>query len=413
MSPRFFGLFLVQVLFSPLNGQEDPSFHPPLDIPMYLSGNFGEIRTDHFHSGIDIKTQGTTGHPVFSAEEGYVSRIKVQSNGYGKSIYISHPNGYTTVYGHLDRYREDIAAYVKRMQYSRRSHTLDIYPDRETFKVGKGELIAYSGNTGSSSGPHLHFEVRSTANQHPTNVLSYNLNIRDRTPPRFHSIFIYPMDQKTYINGKPDRFSSRLVSNGGIYSIPYGTRLEAIGTVGISVEVFDYLDGSSNRCGIYTLEMFLDDKPFYSHIMDEFSFSETRYINAHIDYEERIRSGTKAHRLHRLPNDRLRIYDRNLENKVLVLEEERDYNIRIVAKDVAGNSSTLEFKLNGRGKTPDISQGSKTAEIPMKYMEPNNFSDGPVDVMIPANALYQDLNFSFQSSPPALGRWLPVPSRRI
>ena len=155
-------------------------FHPPLKIPMYLSGNFGEIRSDHFHSGIDIKTQGAIGQQVFSVEQGYVSRIKVQANGYGKSIYISHPNGYTSRYGHLDRYRDDIADYVNRMQYKSKSHAVDLYLDRETFPLEKGEFIAYSGNTGSSSGPHLHFEIRTSSNQHPTNVLKYNFDIKDR-----------------------------------------------------------------------------------------------------------------------------------------------------------------------------------------------------------------------------------------
>ena len=126
------------------HGQDSPSFHPPLKIPMYLSGNFGEIRSDHFHSGIDIKTQGTTGHQVYSVDEGYVSRIKVQANGYGKSIYISHPNGYTSVYGHLERYRDDIAAYVKKMQYERQSHTVVLYLDRVCFPLEAGEFIALS-----------------------------------------------------------------------------------------------------------------------------------------------------------------------------------------------------------------------------------------------------------------------------
>ena len=124
---RFIALFISQLLIIQLSGQSSFSFYPPLDIPMILSGNFGEIRADHFHSGIDIKTQGTIGHPVHAIEEGYVSRIKVQANGYGKSIYIDHPGGYTSLYGHLDRYREDIAEFVKGIQYKRHSHKVDLY----------------------------------------------------------------------------------------------------------------------------------------------------------------------------------------------------------------------------------------------------------------------------------------------
>ncbi|MBE9518966.1 MAG: M23 family metallopeptidase [Bacteroidetes bacterium] len=388
-------------------GQDGIQFHPPVKIPMYLSGNFGEIRGDHFHSGIDIKTQGTTGHHISSVEKGYVSRIKVQANGYGKSIYVSHPNGYTSVYGHLDRYREDIAAYVNRMQYKKQSHTVDLYLNKSTFPLEKGEFIAYSGNTGSSSGPHLHFEIRSTAQQHPTNVLSYNLEIKDQLAPRFHSLFLYPMNTLSQINGKAERFSSKVVRDKGIYTIPYGTTVEASGTLGISVEVFDYLDGASNRCGIHTLEMYVDNKLSYSHVMDEFSFSETRYINAHIDYEERIKSGKKAHRLHRLPNDRLRIYSQTLENKPLLVDESRSYAVRIVASDVAGNSSTLEFTLKGSELSNAAPPSDKGDNIFMKYAQVNSFEKGPVQLEIPANSLYQDLDFSFQSSPPADGSLTP------
>jgi len=388
-------------------GQDGIAFHPPVNIPIYLSGNFGEIRGDHFHSGIDIKTQGTTGHPISCVEKGYVSRIKVQANGYGKSIYLTHPNGYTSVYGHLDRYREDIAVYVNRMQYKRQSHTVDLYLNKSTFPLEKGELIAYSGNTGSSSGPHLHFEIRSTAQQHPTNVLSYNLKIKDQLAPRFHSLFLYPMNTFSQINGKTERFSSKIVRDNGIYTLPYGTTIEASGTLGISVEVFDYLDGASNRCAVHTLEMYVDNKLSYSHVMDEFSFSETRYINAHIDYEERITSGKKAHRLHRLPNDRLRIYNQTLENKPLLVDESRSYVIRIVASDVAGNSSTLEFALKGSEPSNAAPASDNGDIIFMKYDQVNNFERGPVQLEIPANSLYQDLDFSFQSSPQADGSLTP------
>ena len=148
---RLILIAFTHLLVTQLAGQAESGFHPPLKIPMFLSGNFGEIRTYHLHSGIDIKTQGRIGHQVFSVDAGYVSRIKVQANGYGKSIYVTHPSGYTSVYGHLDRYRDDIAAYVKKIQYARKSHGIDLYLDAATFPLQKGEFMAYSGNTGGSS----------------------------------------------------------------------------------------------------------------------------------------------------------------------------------------------------------------------------------------------------------------------
>ena len=393
---------LIQLFIVQLSGQNSYSFHPPVKIPMYLSGNFGEIRSDHFHSGIDIKTQGTVGHHVFSVEKGYVSRIKVQANGYGKSIYVTHPNGYTSVYGHLDRYRDDIAEYVKKVQYKRESHSVDLYLEPGVFQLEQGEFLAYSGNTGGSSGPHLHFEIRTASNQHPTNVLKYNFDIKDLRAPKFHSLFIYPLDQHGQINGTREKFSSSLVIDNGIYTIPWTTKVSASGRLGISVEVFDYLNGASNRCGVYSLEFYIDDRLVYRHLMDEFAFSETRYINAHIDYEERTRNSTKAHRLHRLPNDRLRIYDVLENSGELLINEERSYKMIIVAKDVAGNQSKLEFSISGNIKQLPEYQAPGPHMI-MKYNESNTFDQDPVSVSIPKNALYEDMKFIFEEAPPSHG----------
>jgi len=400
---RLILIAFTQILISQLAGQEKTAFHPPLKIPMYLSGNFGEIRTDHFHSGIDIKTQGVIGHPVYSVEDGYVSRIKVQANGYGKSIYITHPSGYTSVYGHLDRYRDDIAVYVKNVQYRRKSHGVDLYLDAETFPLSRGELIAFSGNTGGSSGPHLHFEIRTAANQHPTNVLSYGFDIEDRVAPRFHSLFIYALDEGSQINGSEQKFSSGVLKDNGVYTIPWGTKLEAGGMLGISVEVFDYLNGASNRCGVYSLELYLDKRLRYRHVMDEFSFNETRYINAHIDYEERIRNGTRAHRLHRLPNDRLRIYDHLEGDGELVINENRVYQVLILARDVAGNESELSFKISG-SEAGELSRSQDAPkELLMRYNESNRFEKDPVSVSIPKNALYRDMAFTYEILPAEQG----------
>lgn len=390
---------LCQLFMFQLFGQSEISFHPPLKIPLYLSGNFGEIRPDHFHSGIDIKTKGVIGHQVFSVESGYISRIKVQANGYGKSIYITHPNGYTSVYGHLDKYRDDIAKYVKKIQYKRRSHMVDIYLKPDHFQLKKGDLIAFSGNTGGSSGPHLHFEIRTAGNQHPTNVLKYNFDIEDSVAPRFKRLIVYPVDEHGHVNGTSKRVSFQIVKDKGYYTIPWGSKIHASGNLGISVEVFDYLNGASNRCGVYTLEMYVDEQLTYSHVMEEFSFSETRFVNAHMNYEELIRSGTKAHRLHRLPNDRLRIYNQLKGEGVLEVNEDRKYEIRVVATDMAGNSSELKFSLSGETNTLPINKPSQRIAETMKFNKSNSFEREEVKVEIPANALYQDFEFTFDKSP--------------
>ncbi len=395
---RYILIILVQSFIIQIFGQSDISFHPPLKIPMYLSGNFGEIRSDHFHSGIDIKTQGITGHHVYSIEEGFISRIKVQANGYGKSIYITHPNGYTSVYGHLDKYRDDIAKYVETLQYKRRSFMVNLYLKPDQFLIGKGDFIAFSGNSGSSSGPHLHFEIRSANNQHPTNVLQYGFDIVDNISPKFISLHIEPLSTDSHVNGSADKLAIANVKDKGGYTVPYGTNIKAFGTIGISVEVFDYLNGASNRCGVYTLDFFADNELIYSHKMDEFSFSETRYINAHIDYGERIRSGLKIHRLYRLPNDRLRIYAGKAGNNALKIEEDKVYNMRVVATDVAGNSSTLNFRVTGQERLSPSKHLPAGFVKTMKYNVSNTFVQKEVSVEIPSNALYQDLDFTFKES---------------
>ena len=392
---RLILLLSLQLIVLLSFGQNNPSFSPPLGIPMFLSGNFGEIRPDHFHSGIDIKTQGTTGHHVFSIGEGYVSRIKIQANGYGKSLYITHPGGYTSVYGHLDQFREDIGQYVKKKQYALRSHQVDIYVEPGVFPVGKGDLIAYSGNTGGSSGPHLHFEVRTSSNQHPTNVLKYGFEIRDERAPKFHTLFIYSRGNKGHVNGTKKSQSFDLVIDHGIYTIPWGTRLEAGGEIGFGVEVYDYMNGVSNRCGVYSLELYADERLIYSHVMDEFSFSETGYVNALMDYGEWFSTGRKVQRLFRLPNNRLRIYGPLVNDGILTISEERDYQVRVVATDVAGNRSEMQFHITGKPglNAPNEVPGNFSKR--MKYDEANYFESDGARIEIPAGALYEDLDFTF------------------
>ncbi|MGM0475272.1 MAG: M23 family metallopeptidase [Bacteroidota bacterium] len=396
MMLRLIVVIILQLSVLQLNSQKAFQFHPPLKIPMYLSGNFGEIRDDHFHSGIDIKTGGVTGHPVHSIEEGYISRIKVQANGYGKSVYISHPTGHTSVYGHLDQYISRIALFVEDIQYRRRSHTVDIYLKPGQFPLKKGEVIGYSGNSGSSSGPHLHFEIRTTGDQHPTNVLQYGFDITDRMAPRFFRLFLYPISDSSQVAGSHQKFSCGTFSRNGNYALSYGSEITALGTIGCGVEVFDFLNGSPNRCGVYKLELFVNETPVYRHIMDEFAFSETRFINAHIDYGERVSSGGKVHRLYRLPNDRLRIYEVLDSDGRVRIEPDKVCDLRVVATDVAGNSSELIFRIRGAANPITTKKTSGQDVQYMPYHRVNRFVRDGVEVELPAFALYEDLDFRFK-----------------
>ena len=180
-----------------ITAQQKAEFRSPLDIPLILSGNFGELRSNHFHSGLDFKTQGISGHEVYAIESGYVSRINIRPGGYGKALYIDHPNGYTSVYGHLSVFNEEIERYISNIQYQRKSHAVNIYLQPGELAVGKGEIVALSGNTGSSTGPHLHFEIRRTAGQIPMNGLFFGFPIEDNIPPKITKLAVYPVGEQS------------------------------------------------------------------------------------------------------------------------------------------------------------------------------------------------------------------------
>ena len=240
---KFIVLILLILLYINTNGQNDIEFAKPVDFPITLSGSFAELRSNHFHAGIDIKTYGQIGKKVFAIEDGFIARIKVAGGGYGHALYIQHPNGYTSVYAHLEGFNQEISAFVKEEQYIKQSFEVNLFPDREKFKVKKGQLIAFTGNTGGSNGPHLHFEIRKTKNQHPVNPLFFDFGVKDNTNPRINSIAIYPLDNQALVNGKNQKLilPAQKVDNER-YTIEFSDSLRLAGDIGFGIETFDYFD---------------------------------------------------------------------------------------------------------------------------------------------------------------------------
>lgn len=388
--------FLITLLsFYTTQGQVKPDFRPPMDIPLILSGNFGELRSNHFHSGIDIKTQGVTGFPVYAIEKGYVSRIKVQPGGYGKAIYLAHPGGYTSVYGHLAAYNPEIDDYIRSEQYRRKSHSVDLYLNAGELEVDKGEIIAYSGNTGSSSGPHLHFEVRRTADQHPLNTLLFGFPVKDRIKPVFKRIGIYPLGSNSHVRNSYEPHFIEIQGADGEFKVDQGNPIPVFGKIGFGTEIYDYLDGARNRCGIYSLELFVDGNRLYYSEMDEFSFGESRFINAHIDYRQKVRNRYSIQKLFRLPYNELSIY-KYLENGgVIEILDTLTHEVKILATDSYGNKSSLSFVIKGNQKplqmVPEIYSENKI--IP--FNAASGVRERNLRIDFPAYCVYEDIAFRF------------------
>ena len=378
-----------------LSAQASPEFIPPMDIPLILSGNFGELRNDHFHSGIDIKTQGVSGIPVKAIQSGFVSRIKVQRGGYGKALYIAHPGGYTSVYGHLSAYNKEIDAYVKKIQYHREAHEVDIYLKKDELLVEKGEQIALSGNSGSSSGPHLHFEIRRTSDQHPLNVLQFDFPVKDHIPPQIKRIGIYPITAYSHVRNSQNPYFQEIINSNGRISLESNSPIPVYGKIGIGTEIYDYLDDAPNRCGIFSLELLLDGKQVYHSEMSEFSFAESRFINAHIDYAMKIRKRQSIQKMFRSPYNKLSIY-KYIENEgVINILDTSIHELTIKSMDTYGNLAEVQFKLKGAPQSMQVSNGENCTGQDLPYNAPSTFSDRNIELRFPAYCFYEDLCFNF------------------
>lgn len=342
MKKQFTTLLFI-CLFAILHGQEFPQnyFRAPLDIPLYLSGNFGELRSNHYHSGIDIKTQGRTGLRVYASAEGFVSRIKVSPFGYGLAIYVAHPNGYTTVYGHLQEFAPKIARIAKQLQYAKESFAIDEAIAPNLLPLEKGELIAFSGNSGSSGGPHLHFEIRETKTEFPTNPLLYGFPIRDNVVPIIRSLFLYPLDANAKVDGGIHRKKYELNKEGNIYSIVKDVIPLVAGNIGLAIDARDYMTATRNYYGIYKAKIYVDKELKHSFVFDKFSFGESRYINAHIDYELYKTKKIRVHKLFHEKNQRESFADRI--SLGLSFQDQLKHEVRVEISDASGNSTDLKF----------------------------------------------------------------------
>jgi murein DD-endopeptidase MepM/ murein hydrolase activator NlpD len=326
-------------------------FRPPLDIPIVLAGTFGEMRPNHFHSGIDIRTNSQEGLPVYAVGEGYISRIRVQASGFGYALYITHPNGLVSVYAHLQRYAPEFTQAMRKMQYELHSFEVDSLLHPTLLPVKKGQLIAYSGNSGASQGPHLHFEIRDAITEETINPLLCGFEVPDKVNPYIQAVTIYPLNENSSINNL--KVKQRFAASGRPeYTINNGNIINAWGTVGIGIEALDLQSNSNNNNGVYSIELKQNGERIYFSKVERFYFKDTRAINSHCDFKERNNSGRWIQKSFVDPGNQLTIY-KDLTNRGRIALEPGDiYNMEYIVKDVKGNTSTLKFTINCLEKNP-------------------------------------------------------------
>jgi len=386
-----FVLIGLQIDFAQSEYPQD-YFRSPLEIPLVLSGTFGELRSNHFHSGMDIKTQQRQGLKVYAAADGYVSRIKISHFGYGKALYITHPNGYTTVYAHLKSFEETIERYIKKLQYEAESYEIEVFPKPDELKISKGEVIALSGNTGSSGGPHLHFEIRDNQ-ERPINPMLFGLKAKDSKKPFISSIYAYPKNENSFINGENKRVELRLIPHkNGDYSVE---NIDAYGDIGFGIETYDQLDLANNKNGVSNIQSSFNGNKNFEIDFRRFSFSESKHINRLIDYEI---YKTKRNRIQKLfvePKNPLSLYKNVSNNGYLSIEDSTASVLKIRVKDFNDNDTWITIPISGKKIEPkSIFDDLK----PLQYIhadQVNSLQKGNFSIFFPKNTFYDDMYLDF------------------
>lgn len=365
-------------------------FRSPMDIPIHPSGTFGELRTNHFHSGLDFRTEQREGLSVFAAADGYVSRIKVSSFGYGTVLYIDHPNGYTTVYAHLSAYADKIESYVRAKQYEKKSFEIELFPKRDEIKVTKGELVGLSGNTGGSGGPHLHFEVRDTKTEWVINPLLFGLDkkMEDKKAPSFHGLLAYPLSSDAVVDesAKPVTVNVKMQADGTYLA----DKILAKGKIGIEISATDKSTGSVGNNGIYKMETFYNGTPGFGYTFNTFAFNEGRYINNFIDYPKYYYTGQRFQKLfYRTPYP-FSMIKGNTTNGQIEVKPGETQNYRIVVSDYHGNKTTINGSIEYSDKPAVVTEVKNITPYLVKATNDNNYSKNNISVFVPANSFYED-----------------------
>ncbi|KAB1070724.1 M23 family metallopeptidase [Tamlana haliotis] len=386
-----FVLLIFSLFGNAQNNYPQDYFGNPLEIPLILSGTFAELRSNHFHSGMDLKTQHRTGLNVVSSADGFISRIKISHWGYGKALYITHPNGYTTVYGHLSKFAPEIEAYIKKLQYEKESYEIELFPKAGVLVVKKGELVAYSGNTGGSGGPHLHFEIRDKQ-ERPMNPMLFGIDSKDTTNPVIKSIYAYPLDDQSFINNSNKKQKLVLAPlKGGDYTTE---TIDAIGNIGFGVETIDRLDLAPNSNGVYNIQTFVNGTQNFELDFKRFAFSETKHINQLIDYENYTTSKKRIQKLYKI-NNPLSIIKPIVNDGIVKIEDQTSAVYKIRVSDFESNSSWVTIHINGTNDSTAIAEVEKITPYYINKNQATNLTAGKVSVDFYKDTFYEDFYIDF------------------
>jgi len=389
----------------PLSAQPAPYYNAPMRIPLSLSANFAEVRSNHLHSGVDFRTDGKEGEPVYAVAQGYIQRVVVRPDGYGKALYLRHPNGTYSVYAHLREFVPKVAKWAKNQQYRQQAFYLDAELDSLAFPVKQGELIGYSGNSGRSFGPHLHFEIRDRY-QRPLNIIQNGTyKIADKTPPVAYQLVAYRFDtiRQAALPIEHSAYSIRAEKGGELRLTKDTISVPTPCYFGLNLR--DQMDGSQSIYGVSRCELRLNDAPIFAYSMEKFSFDETRYANAMVDFS---RTASKFIRLYVAPGNALSVY-RDVKNQgVISLKKNEVGKVSITMTDDAGNTSRLSFWVKGADKTATKKlQLTKHRRLAL-YNRSNTLEVNGFKAVLPAGALYESSIVEVQTLGPAYGSVSPV-----
>ena len=381
-------ILIIFISVSNLFSQEKFS---PVEIPILLSGTFGEFRKTHFHTGIDIKTQGKEGLRVRAIDDGDLIRVKVSTSGYGKVVYIRHYDGTTSVYAHLKKFSPRIQQIIKKLQYEKKRYEIEKFFKEGEFKLKKSEIIGFSGNTGGSSGPHLHFELRDTEKEKPLNPLKYGYVVADTIAPRIHNLYLYNFLKERTSN----KIKIELIKNKNLYT--NNDTIKINGMFGFGYSGYDRQNSSYNKNGIYKRELTINGKRFYSYKFDDLIFPDGKKIDLLIDYEAYNIDKIRIKKLFQTIDSKFSFLESNDNHGLFKVIKDSLYNIKIIFEDINKNKSIVSLVVKGAENEKSYNFSENEIEDKLYYTDmeyERKFKD--LNLIIPKNAFYESTNLNFK-----------------